>query len=85
VSAYRVEFHAKGDAETVGLPESAFTPLFETLVAVSRDPWGLSRPDPRMGDESFRWVPFDDGLGAVHVKIDEARRVVRVHGVTWTG
>lgn len=85
MSAYRVEFHAKGDDETLGLPEAPFTALFDVLVAVSRDPWRLSKRDARMGDESFRWAPFDRGLGAVHIKVEDVARVVRVHGITWTG
>jgi hypothetical protein len=85
LSAYRVEFHAKVDTETLGLPEAAFTALFDMLVAVSRDPWRLSRMDARMGDASFRWAAFDHGLGAVHFKIDDEARVIRVHGITWTG
>jgi hypothetical protein len=38
-----------------------------------------------MADASFRWAAFDHGLGAVHFKIDDETRVIRVHGITWTG
>jgi hypothetical protein len=85
VSAYRVEFHAKGDAETIGLPAEAYVALYETLVAVSREPWVRSESDALMGDSSFRWAPFGKGLGVVHFKIDEDDHVLRIHGVTWTG
>jgi hypothetical protein len=82
---YRVEFHAKGDDEARGLPEPAFVALFETLVAVSRDPWATSGPEDSMGDPAFRWVSFDRDLGVVHFMINDDSRVIRVHGVTWTG
>ena len=85
MTVYRVEFHAKGAAETRGLPEAAFTALFDKLVAVSRDPWELSNTDATMGDLGFRWAAFDSGLGVVHFVVDDAARVLRVHGVTWTG
>jgi hypothetical protein len=85
VKAYRVEFHAKGDDEAYGLPKDAFVALFETLVAVSRDPWANSREDSLVGDPTYRWVPFGDGHGIVQIRVDEDKRVVRVHGVTWTG
>lgn len=85
MSPYRVEFHAKGDAEARGLPEPAFVALFETLVAVSRDPWARSRPEDSTGDPEFRWTSFDHDLGVVHFLINERSRVIRVHGVTWTG
>jgi hypothetical protein len=85
VNPYRVEFHAKGDDEAHGLPEHAFVALFETLVAVSRDPWAMSRAEDSTGEPAFRWASFDQDLGVVHFMINDQSRVIRVHGVTWTG
>ena len=85
MNPYRVEFHAKGAAETHGLPENAFVALYETLVAVARDPWTRSRADEAISDPEFRWAPFDNGLGVVHFVVDKQSRVIRVHGITWTG
>jgi hypothetical protein len=85
VNPYRVEFHAKGDAEAQGLPSGAFVALFEKLVAVSRDPWARSGPEDSTDDPAFRWASFDRDLGVVHFLINDVDRVIRVHGVTWTG
>lgn len=82
---YRVEFHAKGDAELRGLPSKPFEVLVAALVEVKPDPWGRSQPDPFYGDPAFRWASFDHGLGVVHFFIDEPEEVLRVHGVTWLG
>lgn len=82
---YRVEFHAKGDDEARGLPPAAFAALFDRLVAVARDPWANSGPEDATGDPAFRWAPFDTDLGVVHFLIDDRSRVIRVHGVAWTG
>ncbi len=65
--AYQVEFHAKGAAETVGLPTAAFMALYEELTTIARDPWGRTSPEDLMGDQTFRWASFDNGLGVVYV------------------
>jgi hypothetical protein len=84
VTPYTVEFHAKADAECVGLPDDAFKLLLETLVVVSRDPWATTRQDRPDEAPSFRWAVFG-AAGLVHVTVDDERRVVRVHGISWIG
>lgn len=76
-------FHAKADAETIGLPTEAFTALIETLAAVSRDPYDQAVTFP--GDEpGIRRAAFAEfGLCSYH--IDEDTRTLRVFDVTWTG
>lgn len=78
-----MEFHAKGDAETIGLPAEAFKALFETLTRVARDPYDpattLPTDDPQIREAEFAtW-------GLVAFWINEDGHVIRVHGVTWTG
>jgi hypothetical protein len=85
VSVYKVVFHAKAATEVRGLPERASVALYDTLVAVSRDPWGQTQPDRLEDDPAFRFALFDHGDGAVHVRVDDDARVVRVHSVTWVG
>lgn len=85
MSAYQVAFHAKAATEVRGLPERAGKALWDTLVAVTRNPWAATSPDPLMGDEAFRFVLFDDGDGIVHILVDDQARTVTVHGVTWLG
>lgn len=85
MSGYRVEFHAKADAETVGLPEDAFIHLIDALAEAARDPWANSREDRVFNDPAFRWVPFDRGLGVIQFIIDEPQQTLRVHSITWTG
>ncbi len=80
---YRVVFHAKADAETIGLPADAFTALIETLAKVSRDPFDPAATYPT-GDAQVRYAIFRQfGLCAFH--IDEATVTVRVFDITWTG
>jgi hypothetical protein len=85
VSGYRIHFHAKGDAEAMGLPEDAFLALTEALTDVLRDPWAATRLEDASVDPAFRWTPFGLGLGIVHVRIDDQARTVTVHGITWIG
>lgn len=85
MSAYRTVFHAKAAVEVRGLPERAGKALWDTLVTVARDPWQETSPDPGTGDDSFRFVLFDDGDGIVHILVDDQARTVTVHGVTWIG
>lgn len=85
MTPYRVEFHAKGAAETIGLPAAAFTALYEELTTIARDPWRRTSPEDLLDDQTFRWTSFGNGLGVVYVMVDDQTRVVRVHGVTWTG
>ncbi|MDA2814377.1 hypothetical protein O4J56_27265 [Nocardiopsis sp. RSe5-2] len=80
---YRIEFTAKGDAETVGLPSKAFTALIETLSAVGRDPWSAGWSDDA-ADPLWRWAPFGED-GVVLFYVDTAQSLVRVHTVTWVG
>ena len=87
MTPYRIEYHAKGSAEIVGLPNDAFESLSQQLVEVLRDPWGETEPVDK-GDpppQAFRYAPFGGGRGLVHVFLDEDRRVVRVHGIVWSG
>lgn len=80
---YAAAFTAKADRQTVGLPQDAFVALVDRLVVVRRDPWGVTEPD--IPDElAFRWTSFGE-FGMVSVYVDDARRVVRVHDVTWAG
>lgn len=85
MSGYRINFHAKGDAEAIGLPKDAFVALVEALTEAARDPWAVTFPEDAVGDPAFRWAPFDRGLGVVHVRVDEGARTVTVHGITWIG
>lgn len=85
MSGCRIQFHAKGDAEAIGLPENAFVALVEALTEAARDPWTTTRPEDATADPVFRWAPFDRGLGVVYVRVDEDARTVTVHGVTWIG
>lgn len=54
---YRVVFHAKADAETIGLPAEAFTALIHALAAVSREPLDpattLATADPHVRRATF--------------------------------
>lgn len=80
---YTAAFTAKADHETVGLPQEAFVALVDRLAVVCRDPWGAAEPD--FPDQAaFRWTSFAE-FGLASVYIDDVRRVVRVHDVTWTG
>ncbi|GAA3957144.1 hypothetical protein GCM10023085_44580 [Actinomadura viridis] len=85
MSAYEPVWHAKGAAEVRGLPERAGKALWDTLVAVLRDPWGQTQADRSENDEAFRFALFDLGDGVVHIRIDDQARTVTVHGVTWLG
>ena len=80
---YRVVFHAKADAETIGLPAEAFTALIEILAVVSRDPYDqavtLATDDPHIRRAAFATF----GLCSFH--IDEETRTLRAFDVTWTG
>jgi mRNA-degrading endonuclease RelE of RelBE toxin-antitoxin system len=80
---YRVDFHAKAAAETIGLPAEAFTALIETLAAASRDPYDQAvthaTDDPHIRRATFATF----GLCSFH--IDEDTRTLRVFDVTWTG
>lgn len=80
---YRVVFHAKADAETLGLPAEAFTALIDTLATVSRDPCGQAATFPA-DDPHIRRAAFAE-LGLCSFHIDEDTRTVRVYDVTWTG
>lgn len=85
MSAYRTVFTEEADVEVRGLPKRPSVALYDTLVEVSRDPWQRTRVDRLKDDEAFRFVLFDDGDGAVHLRINEQDRVVVVQGVTWIG
>lgn len=85
MTPYKVEFHAKGDAETQGLPDEAFLALVQALTVAARDPWANSRPDDPGGDRALRWMPFDAGRGVAQFRVDDDRGLVRVYGVTWVG
>lgn len=80
---YRVDFHAKAAAETIGLPAEAFTALIERLAAVSRDPHDqavtLATGDPHIRRAIFATF----GMCSLH--IDEDTRALRVFDVTWAG
>lgn len=80
---YRVVFHAKADAETIGLPAEVFTALMETLTAASRDPYDravtLATDDPHIRRALFA----SSGLCSFH--IDDDTRTLRVFDVTWAG
>lgn len=83
--SHRVEFAATADAQLYGLPDEAFAGLIDTLVKVSRDPWGQSARESQNDDASYRWVVFGDGLGVTSFYVDEAQQIVRVYDVTWIG
>jgi hypothetical protein len=85
VSAYKPVWHAKASTEVRGLPERPGKALWDTLVAILRDPWGQTMPDPHEDDEAFRFALFDLGDGIVHVHIDDQARTVTVHGIMWLG
>ena len=80
---YQVVFHAKGHAETRGLPAAAFESLIQALGVVSRDPWANSTQEDLKGDPERRWAAFGD-YGMVHLYINEVNLTVIVHGVVWT-
>jgi hypothetical protein len=85
-SPLQVVLHAKAAAECRGLPERAAVALWETLVAVARDPANTTHPDALIDDDpAFRYALFDDGDGAVHLRVDYLTRTVTVHSVTWIG
>lgn len=83
--SYRVEFAAAADAQLPGLPNGAFAALIDTLVKVSRDPWGQSSQESPEDDPAFRWVAFGAGLGVALLYVDEPQQIVRVYNVTWIG
>jgi hypothetical protein len=85
VSGYEVAFTAKAATEVRGLPKHPGVALYDTLVAIRRDPWGQTQPDRLEVDPVFRFALFDDGDGAVHVMINDEARTVHVHGVSWIG
>ena len=83
--SYSVTFTGAASQQTIGLPESVFVALNGTLRDIARDPWANTTPDQLEDSPAFRWAPFDNGLGAIHVYIDDHASVVRVHDVTWVG
>jgi mRNA-degrading endonuclease RelE of RelBE toxin-antitoxin system len=82
---YWVEFHAKAAEETRGLPGEAFQALYDALASVARFPWTSSREDRLFDDVTYRWAAFGRGYGIVQFRVDDNRRVVHVHTITWTG
>jgi hypothetical protein len=81
---YRVVFHAKADAETIGLPAEAFTALIGTLARVARDPYNQAATLPSEEGPQVRRAIFGTfGLCSFH--IDEDANTLRVFDVTWTG
>lgn len=81
MTSYRVEFHAKGAAETIGLPADAYVALIETLNLVAKNPHDpattAATDDPHIREAIFAtW-------GLVTFWIDDDAHLVRVHGVTW--
>lgn len=83
---YHLEFHAVASSQIPGLPAPAYTAMVEVLLPVIRAPWATTFPnDPESQPTTvWRWVPFGDwGLLALH--IDESRRTIRVHDITWIG
>lgn len=85
MTPYKPVWHAKGAQEAKGLLGRPGQALFEVLTAIIRDPWGTTNEDQFEGDPTFRWAPFDQGLGAVHVRVDDQAHTVTIHGVSWIG
>ena len=82
---YAVEFTPTADTQIrKPFPDAAFDALYAVLGAISRDPWGHTVADTTEESEAFRWAGFG-GAGWVFVYVDEPRRTVRVHNVTWLG
>lgn len=85
MSAYQVVFETRAATELNGLPKRPGVALYETLTAVSRDPWALTTEDPLKDDAAFRYVRFDHDDGIVHLRIDDEARTVYVQNLVWLG
>ena len=82
--SYRAELADEALRQMHGLPEAAFDAFTDALAAVCADPRDRLRSTPAPGDERSRVAELGD-RGFFTFEVDEARHVVRVYELVWTG
>jgi hypothetical protein len=80
---YRAELHERVLKQLGGFPGEALDALIATMAEVVEYPDDPMRTFPA-GDSYVRYAEFG-GLGLVTYVINDARRIVTLTDVTWTG